>query len=51
MPPIDGLADGPAWTNREAIWSPERPPASLAVIGTGAVGLEFAQITRGSARA
>ena len=44
MPPIDGLADGPAWTNREAIWSPERPPASLAVIGTGAVGLEFAQI-------
>ena len=44
MPPIDGLAEGPAWTNREAIWSPERPPTSLAVIGTGAVGLEFAQI-------
>jgi pyruvate/2-oxoglutarate dehydrogenase complex dihydrolipoamide dehydrogenase (E3) component len=44
MPPIEGLAEGPAWTNREAIWSPERPPASLAVVGTGAVGLEFAQI-------
>ncbi|HEX5938491.1 MAG TPA: NAD(P)/FAD-dependent oxidoreductase [Actinomycetota bacterium] len=44
IPPIDGLAAGPRWTNREAIWSPERPPASLAVIGTGAVGLEFAQI-------
>jgi pyruvate/2-oxoglutarate dehydrogenase complex dihydrolipoamide dehydrogenase (E3) component len=44
IPPIDGLADGPHWTNREAIWTPEGPPASLAVIGTGAVGLEFAQI-------
>ncbi len=44
VPPILGLADGPYWTNREAIWAPEMPPDSLAVIGTGAVGTEFAQI-------
>jgi pyruvate/2-oxoglutarate dehydrogenase complex dihydrolipoamide dehydrogenase (E3) component len=43
-PPIPGLADGPYWTNREAIWEPETVPASLAVIGTGAIGIEFAQI-------
>ena len=43
-PPISGLADGPYWTNREAIWTPERVPASLGVIGTGAIGIEFAQI-------
>jgi pyruvate/2-oxoglutarate dehydrogenase complex dihydrolipoamide dehydrogenase (E3) component len=43
-PPIPGLADGPFWTNREAIWEPDAPPPSLAVIGTGAVGIEFAQI-------
>jgi pyruvate/2-oxoglutarate dehydrogenase complex dihydrolipoamide dehydrogenase (E3) component len=44
IPPVPGLTDGPAWTNREALWDPEVPPASLAVIGTGAVGVEFAQI-------
>jgi pyruvate/2-oxoglutarate dehydrogenase complex dihydrolipoamide dehydrogenase (E3) component len=44
VPPIPGLADGPYWTNREAIWKPQRPPASLAVIGTGAIGIEFSQI-------
>jgi pyruvate/2-oxoglutarate dehydrogenase complex dihydrolipoamide dehydrogenase (E3) component len=44
IPPIPGLADGPYWTNREAIWGPDSPPASLAVIGTGAIGTEFAQI-------
>ena len=43
-PAIPGLADGPFWTNREAIWEPKAPPTSLAVIGTGAVGIEFAQI-------
>jgi len=43
-PPIPGLAGGPFWTNREAIWEPDTPPTSLAVIGTGAVGIEFAQI-------
>lgn len=44
LPPIPGLVEGPCWTNREAIWKPHRPPASLAVIGTGAIGIEFAQI-------
>jgi pyruvate/2-oxoglutarate dehydrogenase complex dihydrolipoamide dehydrogenase (E3) component len=43
-PPIPGLADGPYWTNREAIWGPDRPPESLAVIGAGAIGVEFSQI-------
>jgi pyruvate/2-oxoglutarate dehydrogenase complex dihydrolipoamide dehydrogenase (E3) component len=43
-PAIPGLEDGPFWTNREAIWEPDTPPTSLAVIGTGAVGIEFAQI-------
>jgi pyruvate/2-oxoglutarate dehydrogenase complex dihydrolipoamide dehydrogenase (E3) component len=43
-PPIPGLAEGPYWTNKEAIWTPTAPPASLAVIGTGAIGAEFAQI-------
>ncbi len=42
-PPIEGLADGPYWTNKEAIWEPTEPPASLAVIGSGAIGTEFAQ--------
>jgi pyruvate/2-oxoglutarate dehydrogenase complex dihydrolipoamide dehydrogenase (E3) component len=44
VPSIAGLADGPYWTNREAIWGPDAPPSSLAVIGTGAIGIEFAQI-------
>jgi pyruvate/2-oxoglutarate dehydrogenase complex dihydrolipoamide dehydrogenase (E3) component len=44
VPPIPGLADGPYWTNREAIWGPDAPPSSLAVIGAGAIGIEFAQI-------
>jgi pyruvate/2-oxoglutarate dehydrogenase complex dihydrolipoamide dehydrogenase (E3) component len=44
VPPIPGIAEGPYWTNREAIWKPEAPPRSLAVVGTGAVGIEFAQI-------
>ncbi len=44
LPPIPGLEDGPYWTNREAIWTPDAPPASLAVVGAGAIGVEFAQI-------
>ena len=44
IPPIPGLADGPRWTNKEAIWGPTEPPASLTVIGSGAIGIEFAQI-------
>ena len=44
IPPIAGLQGTPFWTNKEAIWTPEEAPASLAVIGTGAIGIEFAQI-------
>jgi pyruvate/2-oxoglutarate dehydrogenase complex dihydrolipoamide dehydrogenase (E3) component len=44
IPPIPGLDSGPAWTNREAIWKPSVAPSSLAVIGAGAIGVEFAQI-------
>ena len=43
-PPIPGLEGTPFWTNREAIWTPTKVPASLAVIGTGAIGIEFAQM-------
>ncbi len=43
-PPIEGIEEGPYWTNKEAIWKPEAVPRSLAVIGAGAIGMEFAQI-------
>jgi pyruvate/2-oxoglutarate dehydrogenase complex dihydrolipoamide dehydrogenase (E3) component len=43
-PPIDGLEHGGFWTNREAIWHGEGVPASLAILGAGAIGVEFAQI-------
>lgn len=42
VPPIAGLAATPYWTNREAV-STESVPASLIVIGGGAIGLELAQ--------
>ena len=42
LPPIDGLADTPYWTNREALKA-TAAPASLIVIGGGAIGLELAQ--------
>ncbi len=42
VPPIDGLAQTPYWTNRDAI-QVETLPGSLAVIGGGAIGLELAQ--------
>ena len=44
VPPIAGLEEGPFWTNKDAIWRPETIPETLAVIGTGAIGIEFAQI-------
>ncbi|PZF93633.1 dihydrolipoyl dehydrogenase family protein [Micromonospora endophytica] len=43
VPPIDGLADTPYWTNREAI-EVEELPESLLVLGGGAIGLELAQV-------
>ena len=42
VPPIDGLADTPFWTNR-GILETETAPASLIVIGGGPIGLELAQ--------
>ena len=42
VPPIDGLADTPYWTNRDAVKVTELP-GSLIVIGGGAIGLELAQ--------
>lgn len=42
VPPIPGLADTPYWTNRD-ILTAEVAPASLAVLGGGAIGSELAQ--------
>jgi pyruvate/2-oxoglutarate dehydrogenase complex dihydrolipoamide dehydrogenase (E3) component len=42
VPPIDGLAGTPYWTNREAI-EVETLPATLVVLGGGAIGMELAQ--------
>jgi pyruvate/2-oxoglutarate dehydrogenase complex dihydrolipoamide dehydrogenase (E3) component len=42
VPPIDGLAGTPYWTNREAV-AVEQVPDSLIVLGGGPVGCEFAQ--------
>jgi pyruvate/2-oxoglutarate dehydrogenase complex dihydrolipoamide dehydrogenase (E3) component len=42
IPPIDGLAGTPFWTNREAIETTE-VPSSLIVLGGGAIGVELAQ--------
>ena len=42
VPPIPGLADTPYWTNRDILRTREAP-ASLAVIGGGAIGVELAQ--------
>ena len=44
VPPIDGLAGTPFWTNKEAIWASDTVPERLVVIGSGAIGLEFAQV-------
>ncbi len=43
VPPVDGLADTPLWTNREAV-AATSVPESLIVLGGGPVGCEFAQI-------
>lgn len=42
VPPIDGLADTPYWTNHEALEA-EALPSSLVVVGGGPIGLELAQ--------
>jgi pyruvate/2-oxoglutarate dehydrogenase complex dihydrolipoamide dehydrogenase (E3) component len=43
VPPVPGLEDTPYWTNREAIEATE-VPASLVVMGGGAVGAELGQM-------
>ena len=43
VPPVDGLADTPFWTNRDAVQVTDLP-ASLVVIGGGAIGCELAQV-------
>jgi pyruvate/2-oxoglutarate dehydrogenase complex dihydrolipoamide dehydrogenase (E3) component len=43
IPPIDGLAQTPYWTNHEAIETPD-VPRSLVVLGGGAIGAELAQV-------
>jgi pyruvate/2-oxoglutarate dehydrogenase complex dihydrolipoamide dehydrogenase (E3) component len=42
VPPIDGLADTPYWTNRDAVQLTDLP-ASLLVIGGGSIGCELSQ--------
>ncbi|MDQ1360360.1 MAG: hypothetical protein QOJ44_737 [Acidimicrobiaceae bacterium] len=42
-PPVPGLADTPYWTNREAI-EVETLPATLAILGGGAIGVELGQV-------
>ncbi len=41
-PPVDGLADTPFWTNRDILETAELP-ASMVVIGGGAIGAELSQ--------
>lgn len=43
VPPIPGLANTPFWTNREAI-EVETLPASIIVLGGGAIGAELTQV-------
>jgi pyruvate/2-oxoglutarate dehydrogenase complex dihydrolipoamide dehydrogenase (E3) component len=43
VPPIEGLAGLPYWTNREVVKVTELP-RSLAVLGGGAIGCELAQV-------
>jgi pyruvate/2-oxoglutarate dehydrogenase complex dihydrolipoamide dehydrogenase (E3) component len=45
LPPIPGLADAMAWTNRDATQG-SRVPERLLVLGGGAVGVELAQAYR-----
>ncbi|TPQ19453.1 dihydrolipoyl dehydrogenase family protein [Streptomyces sporangiiformans] len=43
IPPVPGLDETPYWTNRDAMAAKELP-ASLIVLGGGAIGVELAQV-------
>jgi pyruvate/2-oxoglutarate dehydrogenase complex dihydrolipoamide dehydrogenase (E3) component len=43
IPPIEGLAATPYWTNRDIVQA-EQVPRSLIILGGGAIGSEFAQV-------
>jgi pyruvate/2-oxoglutarate dehydrogenase complex dihydrolipoamide dehydrogenase (E3) component len=43
IPPIEGLAGSPYWTNRDIVQA-EEVPRSLIILGGGAIGTEFAQV-------
>jgi pyruvate/2-oxoglutarate dehydrogenase complex dihydrolipoamide dehydrogenase (E3) component len=43
IPPLEGLAGTPYWTNREIVQA-ERVPESLIVLGGGAIGAELTQV-------
>jgi pyruvate/2-oxoglutarate dehydrogenase complex dihydrolipoamide dehydrogenase (E3) component len=43
VPPIDGLAETPFWTNHDAIEA-ETLPRSIIVLGGGAIGAELTQV-------
>ncbi|WP_243059908.1 NAD(P)/FAD-dependent oxidoreductase [Nocardioides sp. SR21] len=43
VPPVEGLADTPYWTNRDAVQVTELP-GSLVVVGGGPIGCELAQV-------
>ncbi|HLK73796.1 MAG TPA: NAD(P)/FAD-dependent oxidoreductase [Streptosporangiaceae bacterium] len=43
IPPIQGLAGTPFWTNREIVQA-EQAPESMIVLGGGAIGCELAQV-------
>jgi pyruvate/2-oxoglutarate dehydrogenase complex dihydrolipoamide dehydrogenase (E3) component len=43
IPPIQGLAGTPYWTNREIVQT-EQVPESMIVLGGGAIGTELAQV-------
>jgi pyruvate/2-oxoglutarate dehydrogenase complex dihydrolipoamide dehydrogenase (E3) component len=43
IPPIEGLAGTPYWTNRDIVQA-EEAPKSLIILGGGAIGAELAQV-------
>jgi pyruvate/2-oxoglutarate dehydrogenase complex dihydrolipoamide dehydrogenase (E3) component len=43
VPPVEGLAETPFWTNREIVRA-EQVPGSMIVLGGGSIGAELAQV-------